>query len=357
MSAAPDTQGAARAPARPRVAILIVNGFARAGRWARPDLATALAYPWIELCLRQIERHSRGWDYQVFVFDNSQLARHRAIMREYPRVSVTPGALLAAAGRAARHVPQQRVSRILEYLLERKHPLALDHLARKVPADFQYIVTLDTDSFPVRDDWLEVLVGECERGAAVAGVYRNEMAAALHPFVHVSGLCVRRQDLRELGVSFGRDMKQDDPYNMDVGQKITYELLARGRTIAPLHRSNEVNYHFIIGGIYGDIIYHQAAGSRRVNFWTSTDNDSDEHIGTTLRDAAFRDLDQLIAILRGQAPGDLALSPWKEPRPGPSEALQPSPTGAAEPSPSPAPEPSPSPAPERSPSQAHGGGR
>ena len=293
---------------RPRVAILIVNGFARKGRWSRPDLSNALTYPWIEPCLKQIERHSRGWDYEIFVFDNSHLKQHRALMRAHPSVHVFPSGLAALLGRAIRRIPMARPRRALEYLVQRPHPLALDYLAARVPAEFDYIVTLDTDSFPVRDDWLDVLVSECEKGAAVAGVYREEMAPKINPFVHVSGLCIKRQELRELEVSFGKDLQRGDEYNQEPGQKITYELLRRGRTIAPLKRSNEVNYHWVIGGIYGDVIYHQGAGSRNAIFHTSNDRRNDERIGAMLRDAAFEDLDHLIAVLRGQATDDLSAS-------------------------------------------------
>ncbi|HYM53725.1 MAG TPA: hypothetical protein VES97_00065, partial [Solirubrobacteraceae bacterium] len=230
-------------PARPRVAILIVNGFARRGPLGPQRAAEALKYPWIELCLRQVERYSRGWDYEVLVFDNSHFPPHRRVMRGFERVRVMPGSWVAALGRIANRLPGPYAGR----LFERRHPSALDHLARKVTADFDYIVTLDNDSFRVREDWLEVLVGECERGAAVAGVHRDEMAPAVHPFVHVSGLCVAARDLRSLNVSFGRDIdylgeqtRQNDEYNQDVGQKITYEFIRLGRDIAPLERSNEV---------------------------------------------------------------------------------------------------------------------
>jgi hypothetical protein len=290
---------------RPRVAILIVDGYARRGRWAQQNRAQALQYPWIELCLRQIERCSQGWDYEVFIFDNSHLRQHRRIMRRYERVRVAPGEWIAALGRIANRLPVTRAGR----LLERSHPSALDYLASRVPVDFQYIVTLDNDSFPVREDWLEVLVSECEQGATVSGVHRNEMAPDIHPFIHVSGFCVRRRDLQALDVSFGHDLRQDVGYNQDVGQKITYEFTRRGRTIAPLQRSNTVNYHFLIGGIYGDVIYHHGAGSRRASFWTPSDRAADERISATLRDAAFSDLDHLIALLRGQATGDLGLEP------------------------------------------------
>ena len=298
------TSGATSRP-RPHVAILIVNGFARGSRRTQHNLSSALEYPWIDLCLRQIERHSQGWSYEVFVFDNSNLKLHRKLIRQYGHVRVLPDNWIAVLGRMANRIPVQRIGRVFE----RPHPSALDYLASKVPADFDYIVTLDTDSFPVRDDWLDVLVSECERGAAVTGVYRNEMAPTIHPFVHVSGLCVRQRDLRALNVSFGKNLQQDSGYNQDVGQKITYDFSRLGRTIAPLKRSNSVNYHFLMGGIYGDVIYHHGAGSRKANFWTSTDLDDDERVNTILRKAAFQDLDHLIALLRGQAVNDLDLSP------------------------------------------------
>ncbi len=297
---------------RPRVAIIVVNGFARRGARGQQRAAEAVEYPWIELCLRQITRYSQGWDYQVFIFDNSHLKSHRRLMRKFERVHVLPGNWVAILGRIANRLPSPYLGR----LLERRHPSALDHLAKKVPAAFDYIVTLDNDSFPVRDDWLDVLVSECERGAALAGVYRDEMAPSVDPFVHVSGLCVARDDLRALGVSFGRDIqyigeqyKQDVDHNQDVGQKITYEFIRLGRRIAPLERSNKVNYHFVMGGVYGDVIYHHGAGGRRAKFRQAGDVADDERISTALRDAAFQDVDHLVAVLRGQAANDLELTP------------------------------------------------
>jgi hypothetical protein len=288
---------------RPRVAILIVNGFRRRGRWAQYNLEQAITYPWIDLCLSQVERHSHGWDYQVFIFDNSHLAQHRALMQRHERVRVLPGSSL---GRLA-HIVDRVPVRGLDRLFERSHPAALDYLAHRVSADFDYVVTLDNDSFPVRGDWLDALVGACENGAALAGVYRDEMAPAIAPFIHVSGLCIRPRDLRDLNVSFGREARPEVEHNQDVGQRITYELTRSGRAIAPLRRSNEVNLHFLIGGIYGDVIYHHGAGSRKGKFWTSTDRENDDRVNAALREAAFKDLDHLIEILRGETANDLEL--------------------------------------------------
>jgi hypothetical protein len=279
-----------------RIAILLVNGFDRRGQWGQYNEAEAIDYPWIALCLRQIERNSKGRDYEVFVFDNSHLKVHEDLMRQYEHVRVLPGRWFARLGRFAGRVYVGR-------FVELAHPRALDYLVGRVAPDFDYVITLDTDSFPVRDDWLDVLINACEDGAAVVGVYRDEMAPSIRPFIHVSGLCVRRRDLCALRVSFARRRSQD------VGQNITEEFRRLGRKIVPLERSNRVNYHFLVGGIYGDVIYHHGAGSRNAEFWTSTDCDADELVSTALRDAAFRDLDHLIAVLRGDVVNDLGLKP------------------------------------------------
>ncbi len=304
--------GADAAGRRPRLAILVVNGFSRKGRRGPQREADAARYPWIELCLRQVARNSRGWDYEVFVFDNSHFKLHRELMEKFEHVHVWPPGWVAPVGRLAHRLSGPYGAR----LLERRHPNALDYLTKKVPTDFDYVITLDNDSFPVREDWLEVLVCACERGAAVSGVYRDEMAPELHPFVHVSGLCVRRDELLALGASFkdvqktpGENYTQIVDYTQDVGQKITYELINAGREIAPLRRSNQVNFHFLMGGIYGDVIYHHGAGGRRAWFRTESDQRANVRISETLREAAFEDVDHLVAVLRGGTPNDLGLTP------------------------------------------------
>jgi hypothetical protein len=254
-----------------RTAILVVNGFDRRQRYGHYDAVEARRYPWIRLCLSQVARRTTGHDFRVLVWDNSWLSAHRRIMLRHDFVQVLePPA-----------PPRQR-----------SHPAALDALVQAAP-DAEYLVTLDTDALPVRDDWLGQLLGRLDTGATLAGVYRDEMAPRLRPFVHVSCLAIRRADLGRLRVRFARGMGQD------VGQNLTVAVRRDGGRISPLRRTNVRNFHFLIGGIYGDLVYHHAAGSRRAMFWTSTDPELDERVRTTLRDVAFRDLDRLIAVLRG----------------------------------------------------------
>jgi hypothetical protein len=263
--------------AGPATAILVVNGFDRSSRWGPHDPADALRFPWISLCLRQIERHTDPQDYRLLVYDQSRLPEHDRILREHgAEVFVDPD---------GRHMP---------------HAAALDLLVGHA-AEAEFLVTLDTDAFPVSGGWLERLTGSLRDGAALAGIYRDEMMPDIRPFIHVAGLCIRRDTLLGLDVSFARDKGQD------TGQNITDALTRMGKKLNPLHRSNRRDFHFLIGGLYGDLLYHHGAGSRHAKFWTSSDVEADERVRVALRDAAFDDLDHLIAVLRGEQENDLGL--------------------------------------------------
>ena len=168
--------------------------------------------------------------------------------------------------------------------------------------DFEYLVLLDTDAIPVADGWLETLTSKLDDGGAIVGVWRDEMAPELTPFVHVSCLCIRREELLASGVSFA-ESGDGEP-----GQMLTRELLRRKRSVVAMRRTNQRNAHFLLGGIYGDTVYHHGAGSRRAWFYSSTDQVGDERMRKLLRQAAFDDFDHLVSVLRGQTPNDI----WPE---------------------------------------------
>ncbi len=258
-----------------RIAVLIVNGFSP----RTPDAtADAIRYPWIGLCLQELTSRSAGADYTVHVWDNTGLPEHRRIMEATDRVRVWPN-----GDDGSPPLP---------------HPAALDRLVATVDEDVDYLVLLDTDAIPVADGWLQTLVAKLEGGASVVGVWRDEMAPELPPFVHVSCLAIRRAELLELDLPFARS--EGEP-----GQALTAELQGRGRQVMAMRRTNGRNAHFLLGGIYADTVYHHGAGSRPAWFYASPDQDADEHMRIALREAAFRDLDHLVAVLRGQVDNDI----------------------------------------------------
>jgi hypothetical protein len=261
-------------PPAPRAAILVVNGFDRRGLSGDYSTEEARRFPWIRLCLEQLERHTAS-PYDVLAWDNSFLPEHLEILAASPRVTV--------------YSDRKKQTDV-------RHARALERLLREVPSEAEYVVTLDTDSFPIRDGWLDNLLGRLVRGAWIAGIWRDEMAPRIEPFVHPSCLATRRDTFLHLGVGFRRDGGQD------VGQNLTKAVVASGGRVSRLRRSNARDVHFLMGGIYGDLVYHHGAGSRHASFWTSTDRQADEEIRVALRDAAFNALDPLIDLLAGDSP-------------------------------------------------------
>jgi hypothetical protein len=256
------------------VAILVVNGFRR-GEHTDYYAEEARSYPWIELCLRQIERHTR-FPHVVHVWDNSFLPEQQELIRNTRRTRL--------------HHRRDGVAL--------NHGQALDRLITLLPDHIEYVVTLDTDAFPVRSGWIHNLIGRLEAGAMLAGVWRDEMAPKIDPFIHPSCLAARLDTLRELNASFAKGDAQD------VAQSYTRAVVEKGGSVSRLRRTNQRNLHFLMGGLYGDLVYHQGAGSRNAQFWTSTDLQGDEVIREALRNAAFRDLDGLVDYLAGDSPAE-----------------------------------------------------
>ena len=276
-------------PGRGRTAILIVNGFDRRAS-SDFDVEEARRFPWIRLCLEQLERHAAASPYDVFVWDNSFLPEHREILEASPRVSVFSK-------------PETDV----------RHGRALDLLLREVPDEIEHVVTLDTDAFPIRDGWLDNLLGRLDERTWIAGVWRDELAPRVRAYVHPSCLVARRETLLELDVRFAR---KGGVHRVDVGQRITEAVVSAGGRISRLRRSNARNMHFLMAGLYGDLVYHHGAGSRQAYFWTTFDAEADEAVRVALRDAAFNDLDGLIGFLAGNGPREEPEDPGLEPGSG-----------------------------------------
>src|SRR3954454_3326596 len=276
----------APAPA-PRTAVLVVHGFDRKGRWGPFNEEEARDYPWVELCLRQIERHSRGSSYEVLVFDNSWLPEHREIIENDPKVRRFQP---RQEGRSLRHGP------------------SLDRLVKRVRPGTEFVITLDTDSFPIRDGWIENLTGRLTGDVLLAGVWRDEMLPVKPAFIHPTCLAIRRSTLQDLGAGFAIGS------GADVASNITDAVHARGARTSKLWRSNRWNPHFLMGAVYGDLIYHQGAGSRAPVFSRTSDPAHDEAVRVALRNAAFCAVDDLVDVLTGTAdpevlPDLLAIAP------------------------------------------------
>ncbi|MCT7975650.1 hypothetical protein [Laspinema olomoucense] len=230
--------------------------------------------PWLDCCLPQIERHSRSSDYQVYIANGNSEAEGRYIAATYPKIKVF-------AYRAETTAPAQQ------------HSAGLDFLIERLDKEIEYFITLDSDAFPIRDRWIEILTSFIETGVTAVGVYRDEFVREVEPFLHVSCLCIKKQDYYNLGIRFADCYKPE----RDFSYHANCEWLKRKASLVGLRRSNVNNRHFLMAGVYGNLIYHNGAGSRPPTFRTSTDPAQNEEVWKDLQKAVFTNLDELITGL------------------------------------------------------------
>lgn len=232
--------------AEARAAILVVNG--------GPDPAGG---HWLDLCLSKVQELTRWPGYRVYVWNNDTGdARVAGLLERLPEATL----LEADPAEELAHphaVPLQR-------LYER---------ARDEGADV--IVTLDSDAHPLRAGWLGSLIGALAGPVVAAGVWRDELQPARPPYLHASCLCTTVEFLesQQLGLDFIAPNTGDETH--DTLSSITERTEALGLDLHKLRRSNRNDFHRLVGGVYGDLIYHHGAGSRALpSFWGESREDA-----------------------------------------------------------------------------------
>lgn len=220
-------------------AILIVNG----GR--DPEQGT-----WLSLCLGKILEHTTPGTYSVYVWNNNV---EDPFVEEYLRT--LPGVKLvqAPAGVALSHPHADPLQRLYE-------------LAKADGA--KTIVTMDSDAHPMRAGWLEDLVKELDGGAVLAGVWRDELHTAIAPYLHASCLATTVEFIETNGLRLDIIPENKNGVIHDTLSELTRKAEAVGGRIHAWKRSNRRQFHRLMGGIYGDSIYHHGAGSRTgIRLW------------------------------------------------------------------------------------------
>lgn len=147
----------------------------------------------------------------------------------------------------------------------REHAAGLDQLAERAIADGCHrIVTLDVDSFPIADGWLDI----AEAAAApsgVAGILRAENGDVALP--HPSWTVVERAFWETYRPSFSPDSDFTPAFRRflrttgqagDTGLGLAYALWAHDVDWHRFRRSNVREIHPVIAGLYADAVFHLA---------------------------------------------------------------------------------------------------
>lgn len=155
----------------------------------------------------------------------------------------------------------------------REHAYYLDLLCQRAAEDgFEYICTFDMDSFPICEGWQQMPVTAIQSlGFDVVGVVRKENmdAVLVHPSFtfftadwyrrHRPEFFPLRERIKEQAPKYLRPYRQTP----DTGIGITLKLAqTRGRFFS-LPRTNLYDFHYLMAGVYGNIVFHLGASSRK----------------------------------------------------------------------------------------------
>lgn len=155
----------------------------------------------------------------------------------------------------------------------RQHARILDGLLTAArESDATHFATFDMDSFPIVDGWLTRVLAVTP-DAPVAAVLRKENGDVCLP--HPSCTVLTREFVETHPVSFSPDSDGTPEFREflrstgqagDTGIRLAHLLWREHTPWTRLLRSNRVDLHPVIAGIYGDLVFHLGAGTRAALF-------------------------------------------------------------------------------------------
>lgn len=133
------------------------------------------------------------------------------------------------------------------------------------------IITLDMDSFPINSNWLTVMRQQATSCDGVSAVHRVENNDKFLP--HPSGAAFSKQFFDNVDFTFypSEALLASDEFiqflsqtkqRLDTGAGLAFELWKNNLSWHQIIRSNKQDLHYLIAGVYGDIIFHLGATSR-----------------------------------------------------------------------------------------------
>ncbi len=151
----------------------------------------------------------------------------------------------------------------------KQHSMALTQLMNYAVNDgVEAIYTLDVDSFPISKSWMKKMYSSASQNNGICAVHRLENGDKFLP--HPSGCVVLADFVKDNPFEFypediettGKTFIDETGQRPDSGIGLGYVLWKGNKTWAQLVRSNERDLHYMMAGIYGNVVFHFGAGSR-----------------------------------------------------------------------------------------------
>ncbi len=224
------------------------------------NLAIAVVYlihgedgPLLDLHLSQIERNTTV-PYRIYAAVNRLQPQFRQLLGARPEVEICDC-------EPTRHRGVREHSHYLTQLVDRALADGASHVA-----------LLHVDSFPIKPDWAQELDGKLKPGVELAAVALREIGDEVIPRT-ICLFCprdfydtyTRVGSLAELpqGHWLYRNYRKLRPGPDDPGDPYGFALHNLQLGWHRMLRTNAVEHHYVLGGIYDDLVFHLGAAARK----------------------------------------------------------------------------------------------
>lgn len=169
----------------------------------------------------------------------------------------------------------------------------------------KYIIVMDSDAFPIKKGWFEELLGAIvDDKYVLAGVWRDELSKSIKPYIHPSCMCFSVKFVIENNLKLDYFEINNEFIKHDTLSSFTDKAEELKLPVLKWRRTNKNNFHRLMGGIYGDYLYHHGAGSRKnIGFWdeefTKENTKLNDKINQNSSRLLFENFDNYISWLKG----------------------------------------------------------